>query len=256
MKKCFVISPIGAEGTVIRKNADETLEFVINPACEAKGYTVIRSDKISDNGMITQSIIENLLQADIAIADLSNKNPNVFYELAVRHAHGLPVIQITRDNMDEIPFDVHNVRTIQYDLSASCAKKASEEIQRVIESIESGNKPLNPITSVSSILNINPNTSSEKDDVLSELLLRVNSIPERLDVLENNIGVRFSQMLTAFADSLSSQPAQATTEEDIKNRILESFMQTIINDPQKGMTQMNNLLSVQKEIDKFNKQGK
>lgn len=256
MKKCFVISPIGAEGSETRKNADDTLEFVIEPACKAKGYDVIRSDKISDNGMITQSIIENLLQSDIAIADLSGRNPNVFYELAVRHAHGFPVIQITSDSIDQIPFDVHNVRTIQYDLSASGAKKASEDIEKVIDSIENGNKTLNPITSVSSILNINPNTSSEKEEVLSELLLRVNSIPEKLDVLENNIGVRFSQMLTAFADSLSSKPAQTATEDDIKNRFLEGLMQTIINDPQKGMTQMNNLLSVQKELDKFNKQGK
>ena len=256
MKKCFVISPIGAEGTEIRKKADETLEFVIEPACKSKSYEVIRSDKITDNGMITQSIIENLLQADIAIADLSNKNPNVFYELAVRHAHGLPVIQITRDNMDEIPFDVHNVRTIQYDLSASGAKKASEEIQRVIESIESGNKPLNPITSVSSILNINPNTSSEKDAVLSELLLRVNSIPDRLDRLENNIEVRFSQMLSAFSASFNSSTPIPQSEEDIKNLFLQNIMQTLMEDPQKGMTQMNNLLSVQKEIDKFNKQGK
>ena len=252
MKKCFVISPIGADDSDTRKIADETLEFVIEPACNAKGYDVTRSDKISDNGMITQSIIENLLQSDIAIADLSDKNPNVFYELAVRHAYGLPVIQITRDALDKIPFDVHNVRTIQYDLSASGAKKASEEIEKVIESIENGNKTLNPITSVSSILNISPNSSSEKDEVLSELLLRVNSIPERLDVLENNIGVRFSQMLTAFSESLSGKTTPATTEDDIKNRFLENLMQTLMDDPQKGMAQMNNLLSVQKQMEKIN----
>ena len=48
MKKCFVISPIGAEGSEIRKNADETLEFVITPACDSRDYEVIRAD----NGVI------------------------------------------------------------------------------------------------------------------------------------------------------------------------------------------------------------
>ena len=255
MKKCFVISPIGPENSEIRKNADETLEFVIEPACKAKNYDVVRSDKISDSGMISQTMIENILQADLAIADLSGKNPNVFYELAIRHSFDLPVIQITRDDLQDIPFDVHNVRTIQFDLSASGAKKASEEIEKVIESIESGKRALNPITAVSKILRINSDDKSEKDEILSELLLRVNNIPERLDKLENNIGVRFSQMLTAFADSIPSKQTQTLTEDDIKNQFLQNFMQTIMEDPQKGITQMNNLLSAQKEIDKINKEN-
>lgn len=254
MKKCFVISPIGPEGSEIRKNADETLEFVINPACQSKNYEVIRADKISDNGMITQSIIENLLQADIAIADLSDRNPNVFYELAVRHSYGLPVIQITRD--DDIPFDVHDVRTIKFDLSASGAKKASDEIIKVIDTIDNGTKTLNPITSVSGILNLKPNQSSGKDEILSELLLRVNNIPDRLDRLENNIEVRFSQMLSAFSASFKSSTPIPQSEEDIKNMMLQNFLQTLMDDPQKGITQMNNLMSIQKELDDFNQSNK
>lgn len=256
MKKCFVISPIGAEGTEIRKKADETLEFVIEPACKSKSYEVIRSDKISDNGMITQSIIENLLQADIAIADLSDKNPNVFYELAARHAHGLPVIQITKDNLGDIPFDVHNVRTIQYDLTASGAKKASEEIEKVIESIENGAKVLNPITSVSDILQLNTSNKSGDDNILSELLLRVNSIPNRLDMLEASIEARFSQMLNAFSTSIKGTSTIPSSEEEIKNMFLQNFMQTLMDDPAKGLTQMNNLLDAQKQIDDLNKKNK
>ena len=113
-KKCFIICPIGEEGSEIRKGADDSLKYIIEPACANKGYRVVRADKISDSGMITQSIIENILTAELSIVDLTGRNPNVFYELAIRHSHGLPTILITRDDLSSLPFDIHNVRTIQY----------------------------------------------------------------------------------------------------------------------------------------------
>lgn len=257
MKKCFIISPIGEEGSEIRKNADEALRYVIEPACVAKGYEPIRADKISDTGMITQSIIEHILKDDIAIIDITGCNANVFYELAIRHSYGLPAIQITRDDASLIPFDVHNVRTIQYDLTASGADKAKQTLEAAIESIEKDGSPLNPVTSVSGILSLSPDLSRENDDVLSELLLKVNSIPEKLEQLENNIGIRFSQMLTAFGDSMKIG-SEHKTEDDIKNEMLKSFLTTMMNDPNKGMNQMQNLMKVQKyfEDNNFSKGSK
>lgn len=245
MKKCFVISPIGEEGTEIRKNADDAMHYVIEPACEAKGYEVIRADKISDAGMITQSIIEHILKDDIAIIDITGRNANVFYELAIRHSHGLPAIQITRDDLSSIPFDVHNVRTIQYDLTVSGADVARQAIEKAIESVEEGKEALNPVTSVSNILKISRGDEEEKNEVLSELLLKVNSIPDKLDSLENNIGVRFSQMLTAFGESFKNS-SQPTAEQNMQEAFLNSFMSTILNDPKKGMSQMQNLMAAQK----------
>lgn len=247
MKKCFLICPIGEEGSTIRKDADDLLEFVVQPACDNRGYTVIRADKISDNGMITQSIIENILQSDLAIADLSGRNPNVFYELAIRHSFGLPIIQITKDDMNSIPFDVHNVRTIHYDLSASGAKAASIEIGKVIESIEQGGNTLNPVTSVANILQITTQEKTDDNGVLSELLLRVNSIPEKLDQLENNIGTRFSQMLIAFGESIKlGSNAEPQSMQDV---MLSKFLETFMNDPQKGVAQMQNLMAAQKMLE-------
>lgn len=245
MKKCFIISPIGEEGSDIRKNADDVLHYVIEPVCASKGYAAIRADKISDTGMITQSIIEHILQDDIAIIDITGRNANVFYELAIRHSYGLPAIQITRDDTSTIPFDVHNVRTIQYDLSVSGADKAKQAIEKAIDSIEEGVKTLNPVTSVSGILNLSSDQSDRNDAVLSELLLKVNGIPERLEQLENNIGVRFSQMLTAFGDSVKMGTTH-TTQEDIQNEILKSFFSTLMTNPNEGINQMQNLMQAQK----------
>lgn len=244
-RKCFIICPIGEEGSDIRQNADESLKYIIEPACKNKGYQVIRADKISDSGMITQSIVENILRAELSIVDLSGRNPNVFYELAIRHSYGLPTILITRDDLDSLPFDIHNVRTIQYDLTLSGADKARAAIENVIDNIENGGTIVNPITSVSDILHLTPNSETDNNAVLSELLLKVNSIPESLDRLESNIGARFSQMLTAFAETIKLGGAPQT-EEEIKNRMIEKFMETIMTNPKVGIEQMQNLMSAQK----------
>ena len=248
MKKCFVVCPIGKEGSEIRKNSDDALQYVITPACE--GYEVYRADKISDNGMITQTVVQHLLTDDIVIVDLTGHNPNVFYELAIRHSFGLPAIQITRDDLSSIPFDIHEVRTIQYDLSASGADKAKQAIQSVITSIEEGNATVNPVTAVSGLLNMTTNSTDESRDVLSELLLKVNAIPSALDQLENNIEVRFSQMLSAFVASVGEKSnSHHLTEEDIKNQFLMRFLTTLMEDPQKGIKQMGYLMDAQKMID-------
>ncbi len=253
-KKCFIICPIGEEGSQIRKDADDSLKYIIYPACANKGYKVVRADKISDSGMITQSIIENILTSELAIVDLTGRNPNVFYELAIRHSYGLPAILITQDDLNSLPFDIHNVRTIQYSLSASGADQARETIERVIENIENGGKVVNPVSSVAGILHLSSSSDSDQDTVLSELLLKVNGIPDSLDRLENNIGIRFSQMLTAFAETIKTSNAPKT-EEDIKNKMLEKFMDTLLTNPQAGVAQMQNLMAVQKLLQDSNFAG-
>ncbi len=245
MKKCFIISPIGEEGSEVRKSADEALQFIIEPACNAKGYEVIRADKISDAGMITQSIVEHILQDDIAIIDITGRNANVFYELAIRHSYGLPAIQITRDDTSEIPFDIHNVRTIQYDLSASGANKARQAIENAIDRIEEGSKTLNPVTQVSNILNLTPEHSEGEESVLSELLLKVNNIPDKLTQLENNIGIRFSQMLAAFSESLKVG-TNLPQSNSLQDAMVQKFMEILMTNPTEGIAQMQNLMIAQK----------
>ncbi len=113
-KICFYISPIGDEGSEHRQHADLFLGSVVEPALEEFGLSVVRADKIGTPGMITAQIIEHILKAKLVIADLSYHNPNVFYELCLRHVCRLPTVQIIR-KADKIPFDLDQFRTIQLD---------------------------------------------------------------------------------------------------------------------------------------------
>jgi len=111
---CFYISPIGKEGSDERKHSDLFLNSIIEPALKEFGLKVVRADKIGEAGMITAQILEHILKAKLVIVDLSFHNPNAFYELAIRHACKLPIVQIIRKS-DVIPFDVNQIRTIPID---------------------------------------------------------------------------------------------------------------------------------------------
>lgn len=132
-KTCFVISPIGEEGTEARRRSDEVLDFVIKPTVLECGYSaVVRADHISRPGMITSDIIQHLLEDDLVVADLTGHNPNVFYELAVRHAVRKAIVQIIHVQQ-EPPFDLSQSRTIKFDSTSlrsaeECRSRLKEQI--------------------------------------------------------------------------------------------------------------------------------
>lgn len=116
-KICFYISPIGEDDSEHRNHADLFLGSIVEPALEEFELKVIRADKIGKAGMITAQILEYILKSKLVIADLSYHNPNVFYELSLRHVCRLPTVQIIRKS-DKIPFDLDQFRTIQVDTSS------------------------------------------------------------------------------------------------------------------------------------------
>jgi hypothetical protein len=110
---CFFIAPIGENDSEHRHHSDAILSSYVEKALatvEPK-LRVVRADKITQPGMITKQVLEYLLKSRLVVADLSYHNPNVFYELAVRHATGKPVIHIKRTS-DRLPFDNKDFRTI------------------------------------------------------------------------------------------------------------------------------------------------
>ena len=136
-KACFVISPIGPADSATRKRSDMALKHVFKSALEPLGYEVTRADEISVPGSITLQVLERVLEADLVIADLTEHNPNVFYELAVRHASEKPVIHVI-DAAQTIPFDIADLRAIRLELDLNGAEKAKAEIQAQTEQIEHG----------------------------------------------------------------------------------------------------------------------
>ena len=129
VKPCFVICPFGSPESPQRKRSNMLLEYVISPAVRGYGYVVIRADISAEPGVVTIHIIQHLIEDDLLIADITDHNPNVFYELAIRHAIRKPFIQVVHEG-EKIPFNIQGIQTVEYDLSDP------EKIRKTIEKIK------------------------------------------------------------------------------------------------------------------------
>lgn len=70
---CFVIAPIGEEGSEVRRRSDQVLTHIIKPVGKECGYDAVRADEISEPGIITPQVIQHLIEDDLVIADLTEK---------------------------------------------------------------------------------------------------------------------------------------------------------------------------------------
>lgn len=113
--RCFVISPIGLEGSPQREHADDVFDFIIKPAAEELGAEAYRADHQAQVGKISEQMFGSILGDDLCIAILSGHNPNVFYELAVAQCAARPVIILIQKG-ESIPFDIKDLRVVEYDL--------------------------------------------------------------------------------------------------------------------------------------------
>lgn len=168
-KKLFIISPIGEPKSDVRIYFDKARRHIIDPIAVKNGYVTNRADKISRPGRITKQIIERLRADDLVIADLTGKNPNVFYELAVRHAIGKPVILMMGIG-EQIPFDVAAQRVIFYDLDPDNIEDAKNELERQISEVESAKFIVDsPIEAPISLDHIERSGNGEQREIISIL---------------------------------------------------------------------------------------
>jgi hypothetical protein len=97
---------------------------------------VLRADGIPEPGLITSQVIYHLLSAELVVADLTETNPNVFYELAVRHFVGRPTVQVVEVDQ-RLPFHVMQSRTIGVDhRDVDSIARAREDLRRQIRAAE------------------------------------------------------------------------------------------------------------------------
>lgn len=112
---CFVIMPFGERTDGFPPGFfDEVLKSVIVPAGRKAGFTVATANR-QGTDVIQSTIVNELLQADLVIADLTEHNPNVLFELGMRMAFDKPVALIRAEGTPSI-FDVDNMlRVFEYD---------------------------------------------------------------------------------------------------------------------------------------------
>jgi ActR/RegA family two-component response regulator len=135
-KTCFVIMPFSTTKTCTNDQWTEIFETMIKTAVETSGYHYECFRACLDIGNIIKDILVNLNRADVVIADLTDKNPNVFYELGVRHTLRNATILITQD-INHVPFDLRHYALIEYDWTTRKGRNEFNiRIAKILKSIE------------------------------------------------------------------------------------------------------------------------
>ena len=109
----FVAMPYGMKEEI---DFNKVYSDLIKPALIYEGYEVFRADEEQAAGNIRTDMFQELLLADLVIADLSIDNPNVWYELGVRHALRARGVILIKSKRDYMPFDIYTDRTLTYHL--------------------------------------------------------------------------------------------------------------------------------------------
>jgi hypothetical protein len=187
--KCFVIAPIGKDGSDVRKKSDNVLKYIVETALQDK-YEIIRADDIRQPGTVTVQIIEQLLEAPLVVADLSDRNANVYYELAIRHAVKKPVVHLITKGQ-EAPFDVNQMRYIPFDITdPGSIENAKEELRDNVRAIEDGKGLLTPIQFTQFVLSAPSGQGEDRDTamIVNTVGAAMSNISEELKNIRELVG--------------------------------------------------------------------
>jgi hypothetical protein len=170
--ECFVIAPIGEENDEKRKRTDQVFKFIISKAVEGK-YQAVLAHKLGKPGKISINIIEKLVSVPLVIADLTDNNANVYYELALRQALNMPAILLIEEKQkNDIPFDLKDMRVISYDLQdPEKLDRSVKELSIQIEIVENNSGIGWDIFPEEISLTLEPNVPGNHKVLLGTLLL-------------------------------------------------------------------------------------
>ena len=147
---CFVIMPFGAKrddnGREI--DFDAIYQEIIAPAIGEVGFEAVRADEELSGGVIHNAMFERLVLSEYAIADLTILNPNVYYELGVRHAVR-PQSTVLISAADCLPFDVAHLSTTLYALDKKGRPKDADaargKVAQKLEHAKKNDQPDSPL---------------------------------------------------------------------------------------------------------------
>lgn len=193
-KKCFIITPIGDSNSVIFRKAKGVIESVIRPVLQKNGFNDIKAAyEINISGMITTQIINRIIDDDLVIVNLTGNNPNVMYEMCLRHVVAKPIIHIC-ENGTILPF-IKDSRTIFYENDMLGVSELKESLKRFLVEIDYGvdysDNPIYTAYKFGNLLKMSNGTEKETEiKLLLDILDSISDLQSETNInISENTGV-------------------------------------------------------------------
>ncbi|HCM5872879.1 TPA: hypothetical protein N3X60_002813 [Klebsiella pneumoniae] len=189
-RTCFVIMPIADMAGYDSRHFDRVYNHLIKPACDTAGFKTVRADEVNNSNLIVLDILKRIVESDIAICDLSGRNPNVMYELGLRQAFNKKTVLI-KDDRTISPFDVQAFRYCEYDSSLRIdnAFNNIKSLEKAI--ISTFEADTNDVNSIVQLLRIEPAKVGEKTQLSKQDTLiyeTLNQILNKIDTPTKIVG--------------------------------------------------------------------
>lgn len=155
-KECFIIMPITDADGYPQGHFKHVYNNIVAPSCEKAGYRAIRADAIKATNLIHLDILKKLIEAPVAICDLSSRNPNVLFELGIRQAFDKPVVLIQESGTPKI-FDIAPLRYLEYskDMKYHDVLKSQGELKDAIDATVTSDAEAGNVNSIVKLLALN-----------------------------------------------------------------------------------------------------
>lgn len=132
---CFIVMPFSVESLNIVYE-----DFVKPTLVDRCQLRPVRGDDVFGSNVVMDDITTNIRKARLIIADLTGRNPNVFYEVGIAHALNKQVLLMTQ-SIDDVPFDLRHRRALVYEYSPRGCKKLEKDLYDNVENmLESGHE--------------------------------------------------------------------------------------------------------------------
>jgi len=192
-KKCFVIMPFSDTQSCTEQKWTEIFEYIIKPAVEESGLGYKCERSVAERENIIKGILEALNKANVVIADLTDKNPNVFYELGVRHTLANRTILIAQGE-EHTPFDLRPYPVAFYSESPAKISEFKRDIKKKLEDIEKNpERSDNPVADFLKDRNV-ALLSAEKSTNVKKLCALVSELSRNITCVDELLnGVKESQ---------------------------------------------------------------
>lgn len=235
---CFVLMPIADPEGYTMGHFQHVYDDIIVPACISAGVNPLRADKVKATNLIHLDILKKLIDSPISICDLSNRNPNVLFELGIRQAFDKPVVLIREIGTPEI-FDIGPLRYHQYsrEMKYHDVVRFQRELSlAIVETMdaqsESGN--INSIVRLMGLADSAkiPDVSKDRENLSLNLILsEIRSVRKRVETIE----MRGS----AFNNAPSAQLSKSLRNFEARYR---NIIDDPIADPQEVFNSLEKLL--------------